>query len=188
VPVVAHASDARFTLTVWPAALGLVLLVANSTRMVQQVALRHHVRAPRTLLQTFALSVGLAGTVLLLLLALTGPGAWLVLEFVGGDRVLATGLHRPLLVCAVIPTLVALQNASQAFLIAEGRTGLVNVAAAIGALLLVGTSYALAQAGWSGSLAAAAGMTTALAAETGLLWLLNARPRFAATPALVPGA
>ncbi|MNS44885.1 hypothetical protein D3C72_773390 [compost metagenome] len=175
VAIVARAVDGPIALAAWPAAWGMVLLVANATRMVQQVIIRNRGQASDSLLLRFALSVGLGCSAWLLLTATTPVGAWVLAAFVGNDPALLAGVTPVVLVCAAVPLAVALQNAIQGFLIGEGRTGQVNMATWLGTSAMLGAAALAVAAGWPGALAAAAAMGLALLVELGMLgWSLRA--------------
>ena len=163
--LVGQAIDSGVSLAAWPAAWGLVLLVANSTRMVQQVTIRnrHHTPTPRLL--SFTLSVGALGSMILLLLGLGPLGQSAMRLFLGGDESLASAALPVLRICVLVPLMVALQNTTQGFLIGDGRTQRVNAATWIGTSALLSVAWWLLHRGWPGATAAALAMTTAIAIE-----------------------
>ncbi|WP_437957245.1 hypothetical protein WME76_38930 [Sorangium sp. So ce119] len=169
VALVARARDASVALAAWPAAWGFVLLIANTTRMVQQVIIRNRDQASDGLLVRFALSVGAPCTLLLLGVAVTSPGRLLLSAFIGHDAAILAGVLPVVLLCSVVPMFIALQNAAQGFLISEGRTSRVNVATWLGTTVLLGAAAFGIRAEMPGATAAAVAMLAALAAE--LLWL-----------------
>jgi progressive ankylosis protein len=68
-------------------------------------------------------------------------------------------------ICTLVPLLVALQNATQGFLVSAGRTGTVNLSTWLGTgtlLIIAASSVAM---GIQGALAAAIAMVCALAIE-----------------------
>lgn len=171
VALVARAVDGPVALAAWPAAWGLVLLIANATRMVQQVIIRNRGAVSDGLLLTFALSVGGACSALLLGIGATPPGRWVLDAFMGHDALLASGVLPVVLLCSVVPLIIALQNAVQGFMIGEGRTGRVNAATWLGTAALLGGASMAVAAGWPGATAAAAAMITSLVVETAWLGL-----------------
>lgn len=154
-------------------------LLSNGTRMVQQVTISL-VRDPQShrLIQRFTWGVGLAFSGLLGLLAFT-PLAPLYLEKAIGLQGDLAVITRPvLMIAAVFPLLVALQNWMQGLLVQTGRTGRVNVAAFVGGT----TNLALVFAGalfWHlpGAPLAAAGAVLGTLAEIGCLWAFSAGTR-----------
>jgi progressive ankylosis protein len=165
ISIIARAQDATIAIAAWSAAWGLVLVIANSTRMVQQMVIkyRHQVRDRQLL--TFALTVGGVCSGVLLLMSSTPIGDQLVQSFIGSDRALADTIKPVLLVCSGVPLLVAMQNATQGFLVSEGRTGSVNLATwlATGVLLLM--AILTVSRGMNGAMAAAIAMVTAMSTE-----------------------
>lgn len=169
VGVIARAVDASIALAVWTAAWGLVLTIANATRMVQQIIIKNRGLVSDRLLVLFALSAGGFCSMLLLLGSLSPLGLQVVRSFIGDDPVLVKGIRPVLLLCAFVPLLVAAQNAIQGFLVGSGRTKGVNYATwmGTGALLLVAS--AAVGLGISGAVAAAIAMTVALGVEVSCL-------------------
>jgi progressive ankylosis protein len=158
VGIVARAQDGVIALAAWPAAWGLVLVIANSTRMVQQIIIRNRKLIADRLLITFAITVGMVCSLILLLVSATPISAQAIGWFIGNDQELISRVRPVLLICAVIPLLVALQNAIQGFLVSEGHTWMVNYATWIGAAVMLGVAYGGVQSGQLGSTSAAIGM------------------------------
>lgn len=69
--IIARAVDGAIAIASWSAAWGLVLVIANSTRMVQQIIIKYRGKTDDRLLFTFALMVGSICSLLLLLVAAT---------------------------------------------------------------------------------------------------------------------
>ena len=158
VGVVARANDGEIALAAWPAAWGLVLVIANSTRMVQQIIIRNRKLVPDRLLIIFAITVGIVCSLILLLVSGTPMSEQAIGAFISNDPELISRVRPVLLICAVIPLFVSVQNAVQGFLVSEGRTWGVNQAAWVGAIVMLSTAYLGAQSGQNGAVAAAIGM------------------------------
>lgn len=171
VAVIARALDAPVALAAWPAAWGFVLVVANASRMVQQVIIRNRGEVSAGLLCTFAATVGGALSLLLLIVGSTAMGQAVVTSFVGSDPGLSAAVHPVILATAVIPFLVAVQNAFQGFLIGDGQTQRVNIATSIGTVVLLIAALAGVLLGIAGATAAAFGMVLALVTENA--WLAH---------------
>ena len=171
VGIIARAQDANIALAAWPAAWGLVLVIANATRMVQQVIIKNRGRVSDRLLIAFALSVGGFCSLLLLLGSTTPFGLQVVQSFVGNDLALVESIRPVLLLCAFVPLLVAVQNATQGFLVGSGQTRGVNYATWIGTIILLVVAFSAVQFGASGAIAAAIAMMIALAIEVSCLAL-----------------
>jgi progressive ankylosis protein len=171
ISIIARAQDATIAIAAWSAAWGLVLVIANSTRMVQQMVIkyRHQVRDHQLLM--FALTVGGVCSGVLLLMSSTPAGDQIVQSFIGSDRALAESIKPVLLVCAGVPLLVAIQNATQGFLVSEGRTGSVNLATWLGTGILLLIATVTVSRGMNGAMAAAIAMVAAISTEViCLLW------------------
>lgn len=164
--VISHAPEGAIALAAWPAAWGIVVLAGNSTRMVQQVVIRNRGVVPDGNLVTFAVTVGVAASLLLLPLAV-GPVASRFLRFfVGNDELLVASVRPVLTLCLPVPFLVALQNGLQGFLIRDGNTAPVQLGAAVGVMMLLTTAWIAMESGLSGTFAASLGTSLSLVAET----------------------
>ena len=172
VGIVARAEDGAIALVAWPAAWGLVLVIANSTRMVQQIIIRNRKLLPDRLLITFAMTVGIVCSLILLSVSGTSISNDAIGWFVGNDEELIARVRPVLLICTVIPLCVSIQNAIQGFLVSEGHTWGINQAAWIGSIVMLGTAYLGAQSGQNGAIAAAIGMILGNIMEIGyLFWI-----------------
>lgn len=171
VGIIARAQDADIALAAWPAAWGLVLVIANATRMVQQVIIKNRGQVSDRQLIEFALSVGMLCSLLLLLGSTTPLGLIVVQSFVGNDSALVEGIRPVLLLCAFVPLLVAVQNATQGFLVGSGQTRGVNRATWIGTIILLLVAFLGVQLGAQGAIAAAIAMVIALVTEISCLAL-----------------
>ena len=74
-----------------------------------------------------------------------------------------------LLICAGIPLLVAIQNATQGFLVGAGKTGGVNLATWIGTTALLAIAWVSVGMGLSGAIAAAIAMVVVMLIEVSFL-------------------
>jgi progressive ankylosis protein len=165
VGIVARASDGDIALAAWPAAWGLVLVVANSTRMVQQIIIRNRKLMPDRVLIIFAISVGIICSLILLSIIGTPLSIEAIGWFIGNDQELIDRVRPVLLLCIVVPLLISIQNALQGFLVSEGRTWGVNQAAWVGAIVMLGTAYLGTHLGQNGAVAAAIGMILGVMVE-----------------------
>jgi progressive ankylosis protein len=169
VGIIARAIDGNIALAAWPAAWGLVSVISNSTRMVQQIVIRNRKSMPDRSLILFAITVGMICSLILLSISATPMSDRAIGWFVGNDRELILRVRPVLLVCAILPLLVSLQNAIQGFLVSEGRTWGVNHATLIGASVMLGITYLAVQFGQYGGMAAGIGMVVGSAIEIGYL-------------------
>jgi progressive ankylosis protein len=170
VGIVARSNDGSIALAAWPAAWGLVLVIANSTRMVQQIIIRNRKLISDQVLITFAISVGIFCSLMLLGVSGTPISESAIGYFIGNDRELIDRVRPVLLICALMPLLVSLQNALQGFLVSEGQTWGVNQAAWVGAIVMLGSAYLASQLGQNGAIAAAIGMILGNTMEIGYLF------------------
>jgi progressive ankylosis protein len=170
VGIVARANDGEIALAAWPAAWGLVLVIANSTRMVQQIIIRNRKLMPDRLLILFAITVGIVCSLILLSVSVTPMSTEAIGWFVGNDRALISQVRPVLLICGVMPLLVSVQNAIQGFLVSEGRTWGINHAAWVGAVVMLVTAYLGIKLEQNGSVAAAIGMILASMMEISYLF------------------
>jgi progressive ankylosis protein len=177
VGIVARAHDGEIALAAWPAAWGLVLVIANSTRMVQQIIIRNRKLIPDRVLITFAITVGIICSLILLSVSGTPIADRAIGYFIGDDRELIALVRPVLLICAAIPLLVSIQNALQGFLVSAGRTWGVNQAAGIGAIVMLATAYLAVQLGQNGAIAAAMGMVIGGIMEISYLGFQNSLDR-----------
>jgi len=171
ISILARAEDSTIAIAAWSAAWGLVLVIANSTRMVQQMVIKYRHQVSDRQLLSFAISVGAACSSLLLLMSVTPIGYRIVQSFIGNDIILANSIKPVLLICTIVPLFVALQNATQGFLVSENRTGHVNLSTWLGTgTLLIIATFAINK-GMNGAMAAAIAMITSMLVEvTCLLW------------------
>ena len=169
VGIIARAQDADIALAAWPAAWGLVLVIANATRMVQQVIIKNRGQVSDRQLTAFALSAGMLCSLLLLFGSTTPLGLIVVESFVGKDSALVEAIRPVLLLCAFVPLLVAVQNATQGFLVGSGQTLGVNRATWIGTIILLVVAFLGVQIGVQGAITAAIAMIIALATEVSCL-------------------
>jgi progressive ankylosis protein len=170
VGIVARANDGSIALAAWPAAWGLVLVIANSTRMVQQIIIRNRKVLPDRVLIMFAISVGIFCSLTLLSVSGTPASAEAIGWFIGNDRDLIARVRPVLLICAGMPLLVSIQNAMQGFLVSSGQTWGINQAAWVGAAAMLGTAYVGTQSGQNGAVAAALGMVLGAIVEISYLF------------------
>jgi len=165
VAVVARAVDGPLALASWPAAWNFLLLVANCTRMVQQIIIAH-VREVRfeTLLR-FAATAGLWASGFMVLLAFSGAGGRLLLGLLGNQQELYATALPVLRIGCMLPLLVALQNACQGFCIVAGKNWRIQQATMGSLLTTLVVTFGLAEAGGSGTVSAIWGMMLGLLVE-----------------------
>ncbi|MFZ5815059.1 MAG: hypothetical protein ACOY93_07115 [Bacillota bacterium] len=143
---IARTPDPELGLAAWPVAWTTIGMVANSVRMVQQLALtllkdRHSY----AMLRRFVWTAGLAASALMGLLAFTPLGfgymEW-VLGLRGGLAAVALAAVPALQIGLFYPLMLALQNWMQGLLVKDGRTGMVNAGAITGGAVTMVVVYA----------------------------------------------
>lgn len=167
--VIARAADGPAALAAWTASWGLILVIANSTRMVQQVVIRNRGNVRGDVLFGFASVVGGVCSLVLLGVAATPSGLDFLASFLGGNPILIAGAKPALLIGAGVPLFVALQNTLQGYLIGETRTHRIHMAALIGTAVMLAAALLRVKAGLPGAEAAAGAMLAGLIAETACL-------------------
>jgi hypothetical protein len=167
--ILARGADSMLALAAWPTGWGFVLLIANATRMVQQVIIKNRTHLPDALLMRFAASVGVFFSALLFGVSLTGWGQQLLDAFVGHDAQLMKNVWPIVLICSLVPLFVSLQNAMQGFLIEGGDTDRVNAATVAGSSVVLTLAAVGIYRGYSGAITASVAMVIGLAVE--LVWL-----------------
>lgn len=174
---IARAGFAALSLAAWPIAWSTVRLLANGTRMVQQltISLGRDPEADRVLRQ-FATRIGLGFSGFLGLVAFS-PLAPLYLTEVIGLRGDLVAIARPvLMVACLLPIQVSLQNWLQGGLVRTGRTSRVNLAALAGGATTVGLVFAGAML-WQlpGAALAAGASVLGICVELFCLWSARTR-------------
>ncbi|MBD2179186.1 hypothetical protein H6F42_19880 [Pseudanabaena sp. FACHB-1998] len=168
--ILGRGDDATTAIASWSAAWGLVLVIANSTRMVQQIVIKYHARMAFSSLFMFALSIGLTCSLILFLMVATPISDQVIGSFIGNDMVLVAQIKPVILVCAIIPMLTALQNAGQGFLVGQGKTNRVNLATWLGTAVLLTVAFLSIQNHLAGATSAAVAMVAAMVTELICLW------------------
>jgi hypothetical protein len=105
----------------------------------------------------------------LLVLGASGPGRAGIAAFVGGDPGLVEAAVPAVLICSLVPLLVAVQNGCQGLLIGGGSTRAVNGGAWVGTAALLATAALGVAGGLGGATAAAIAMVVGYAAELAVL-------------------
>jgi len=169
VAILARAEDHALALAAWAASWGFVILVANLTRMVQQLVIKYADQVPAGRL--FALG-GWAGglcSVLLLALGYTPVGQSFLQLLIGSDPALGAAAQQVVRYGLAVPLLVACQNVLQGFCIANHRNRWINGAGLVGVVVtLIGAQWGVLQ-GWPGATVGAVSVTLGLAAEVAIL-------------------
>lgn len=171
VGILARSQDSALALAAWTAAWGVITVIANSTRMVQQIIIKYRHQVSDSRLLKFTATVGFLCSFVLFVMSGTPIGDTIVTAFVGNDRVLVANIKPVLQICTVIPLLVAMQNATQGFLVSAGRTGTVNFSTWLGTGTLLLMATLSVNLGIPGAMAAAIAMVMALSIEITCLFI-----------------
>lgn len=171
--LLSFAVDSNIALALWPIIWGLVLVVSNGTRMVQQVYIANKEDFPDTSISLFGFSVAIAFTLLLSILVFTHLGNDLLAISIG-----ELVLHKDtILTCLgyflLFPGLTVLQNILQGKLILLNKTRAIGVAAIPSHFLLTIAAYALIKMEYSGTTALAISLNFGLLCEIFFLWYLG---------------
>jgi hypothetical protein len=169
VAVVARAVDGPVALACWPAAWNFLLLVANCTRMVQQIIIAQARQVRFETLLRFAATAGSGASALMVLLAFSGAGGKALLGLLGNQVELYHTALPVLRIGCLLPLLVAAQNACQGFCITAGKNWTIQRATMASLLTTLAVTFGLAETGYSGTVCAIWGMMLGLSVEVAVL-------------------
>ena len=169
VAIVARAVDGPLALAAWPAVWNFLLLVANCTRMVQQIIIAQASQVRATLLLRFAATVGVLASTLMAILAFSGAGGKVLMSLLGDQEILYQTALPVLRIGFLLPLLVAAQNACQGFCMVGGDNWKIQRATMVSLSTTLVVTAAMAAGGHSGTVCAICGMMLGLAVEVALL-------------------
>lgn len=173
--LLSFATDSEISLILWPIIWGIVLVVSNGTRMVQQVYISSKKDFSEGAIKKFCFSVAAAFSLLLILL-ITTPWGISILELSMGQLVEYNNL---IISCLgyffLFPALTTLQNILQGELIIHQKTKAVGIAAIPSHVLLVIIAYTLIEMNISGMIALAIALNFGLICEIFFLWFLGVK-------------
>lgn len=172
ISLVARADDSSLALAAWPAAWGLVLAIANATRMVQQIVISHIEEVALNVLLQFTGVVGSFCCLLLGFLAFTPWGEMLLGLYVGQNHALFLALQPVVGWATLFPLILALQNAIQGLLISQQRNWFINAATFLGVGVMLSLGWLCIRAGQPGALSAAWAMLLGSLVEVGFLTMV----------------
>ena len=172
--VLSRAVDAQMALAAWSASWGFVILLANLSRMVQQLVIKYAQLVPAARLMTLGCGAGLICTGLIVGLGQSAVGMALLRQLIGHDPALLAASLEVLRFSLLVPLLVALQNTLQGFCIAASRNGYVNLASLVGLVATLSLAQFWVLRGWPGASAGALAIEAGLAVE--VLGLALIRP------------
>lgn len=171
--LLSFAIDAEVSLMLWPIIWGIVLVVSNGTRMVQQVYISSKGDFSKGTINKFCFSVAAAFTLLFVLLIITPFGNSIVAVSMGQLSEYKGLIISCLIYFMIFPALTTLQNILQGELIMQQKTKAVGFAAIPSHLLLVIIAYALIKMDTSGITSLAIALNIGLMCEIFFLWRLS---------------
>jgi hypothetical protein len=190
----AHGAAPALSLAVWPVAYTLVLLLTSPLNGMQQVAVRlgrdeRSAHVTRRLL----LGGGVAVSVLLVALNASGATSWLLATAINSPANTREPALRVVWLLSVLPLLIAARALCRGLLVADGRTGVIQVAIVVNvlalAVMLLGAGLIVPASSYA---VAAVALVLATALETGVLGRAVLRgpapARAFATPAVASNA
>lgn len=163
--LIARAFDGSLALAVWPAAWGLVLAIANGTRMIQQVVISAYEETSKRTLAAFVIIVGLSFTLIPFWLGYTEQGLFLLRQFLGNNPSLVEASRPVIQILSCFPLLLALQNTFQGILIHKGKNWFINLATVVAATFTLVVCGSLIFTKHSGATSAAYGMLAGVISE-----------------------
>ena len=173
VAIIARAADADIALAAWAAGWGFVILVANLTRMVQQLVIKYARQVPLGRLLGLGFWSGLLGCVSLFWLGHSSAGEELLQILMGRHQQLHAAAQQVVAWSLPLPLLVALQNVVQGYCIVVNRNLWVNLAGLSGLVLsLVLAQWAVGQ-GHPGAVCGAWALNSGVLLEVLLLTALR---------------
>ncbi|MFW9260285.1 hypothetical protein [Nostoc sp. CALU 546] len=163
--LIARSFDGSLALAVWPAAWGLLLSIANGTRMIQQVVISTYEETSKRTLVAFVVLVGLGFTVIPIFIGFTDKGLLLLGQFLGNNSSLVEAARPVVQILSFLPLLLALQNTFQGLLIHKGKNWLINLATVVAATFTLVVCGSLIFTRHSGANSAAYGMLAGVISE-----------------------
>ncbi|HLP89317.1 MAG TPA: hypothetical protein VK184_12090 [Nostocaceae cyanobacterium] len=163
--LIARSFDGSLALAVWPAAWGLVLSIANGTRMIQQVVISAYEETAKRTLVAFVIIVGFSFTLIPFFLGFTNQGLFLLRQFLGNNPSLIEASRPVIQILSCLPLLLALQNTFQGLLIHKGRNWFINLATLVAAIFTLLVCGILIFTQHGGATSAAYGMLAGVTSE-----------------------
>lgn len=175
--ILSYSREGSLTLAAWAASWGFVIMIANLSRMVQQLVLKYEGKVPRSRLVALAHLSGGFTTLLILGLGYTSAGHALLSKLIGSDPWLLAASLTIVKLSVAVPILTAWQNLLQGLHIHRRHNRVLNWAAIAGLSLTLGSSAWAIGYELSGPATGALSLTAGLTLEVALL-LLSFRYRF----------
>ncbi len=176
VGLIGRSLEGTLALASWMAGWGIVLPIANATRMVQQITISSWKVVGTARLMGYALVAGALCSLCLAILGWTDLGHTLLGLFWGGDKEIGALALAVVQLGVLIPCMVAAQNVLQGVYVAKQSPWRIQWATMAGTLSLLTTAWLLSHR-LPGASAAAVAMLVGLALEIAVLaWGLSRPP------------
>jgi len=179
--ILARAEDHELALAAWSASWGFVILIANLTRMVQQLVIKYARQVPVSRLLALGLWAGGLGCLMLAMLGHTSPGKALLQLLIGRDSALGAAGQSVVALSLALPVLVGLQNVLQGYCIVGGKNRWVNAAGLVSVGFTLVLAYVGVRLGFAGASVGAISLCLGLSIEVGVLAALRPWSRLEAT-------
>jgi hypothetical protein len=173
VAIIARSVDAHIALAAWAAGWGFVILVANLTRMVQQLVIKYARQVPLGRLLGLGFWSGSLGSLALVGLGHSALGEQLLQILMGHHQELHQAAQAVVAWSLPLPLLVALQNVLQGYCIVVNRNLWVNLAGLLGLVLSLSLAHWSVSNGHPGAVSGAWALNAGLLMEVLLLGLLR---------------
>ena len=135
--ILSYAIDSKTSLTSWPIIWGLVLVVSNGTRMIQQVYISEKKNHDAKVFKYFVASVGLFFSLIILALLFTSGGQAIISYSLGNVQYLLSDINYNLLIACLFPLLTTIQNFEQGKLVIMSSTKQISYAAVISNIVIL---------------------------------------------------
>ncbi|MCF2873168.1 MULTISPECIES: hypothetical protein [unclassified Tenacibaculum] len=163
--LLSFAIDSKISLILWPIIWGIVLIVSNGTRMVQQVYISNKEDFSFEAIRNFCITVGIAFTILFLFLIITPLGNSIIYISMGKLISYNALILNCLSYFLFFPALTTFQNILQGELIISQKTRAIGIAAIPSHILLVIVAYGLIKMNFSGLISLAIALNLGLIFE-----------------------
>lgn len=167
------AIDSKTSLILWPIIWGIVLVVSNGTRMVQQVYISSKESFSQEAIKTFCFSVALVFSLLFVMLIATSWGNRMLEISIGQLVIYLDLILNYLEYFLLFPAFTTLQNILQGELITRQKTKAIGIAVVPSHLLLLILAYVLIEMKISGIVSLAIALNIGLICEIFFLWRLG---------------
>ena len=168
--LLSYAVDSKVSLILWPVIWGIVLVVSNGTRMIQQVYISYKRDFTKEAVKIFCSSVALLFTMLLIVIIFS-PWGNTIIEISMGKLVKYKEIVLRGLSCFLcFPALTTLQNLLQGELIIQQKTKVIGIATIPSHLLLIIVAVVLIKMNFSGIYSLAIALNLGLSCEVLFLW------------------